>query len=117
MSLYSFAYRKASRSAFARAAANSNFRDHTPKNGAPRIGETATEAGTDPVVAVPSNFDPHRHPILAVHWFGQPESRTAPVVDLDLIHLTVALHRLGETIGADVGNRADMFKRIDGGRR
>ena len=36
----------------------------------------------------------------------------AEVVDLNLVRLAAALHRLGEAIGADVGRRADMLKRI-----
>ena len=110
MSLYSFAYRKASRSAFARAVANSN---------AP--------------VALPADFNPRRHPILARHWFGcpTPAESSIGVVNSDLLRLAAALHRLGETIGANTGTRAEMLRRlalrvheaqrevvpIDGGRR
>ncbi len=36
----------------------------------------------------------------------------AEVVDLNLMRLAAALHRLGETIGADVGSRKDMLKRL-----
>ena len=53
-------------------------------------------------------------PTCVTHWFAvhQPARPTAEVVDLNLVRLAAALHRLGETIGADVGSRADMLKRI-----
>ncbi len=73
----------------------------------------AREANTD-VNTFPKGFDPQRFPILAVHWFGihRPVRSSAEVVDLNIIRLAAALHRLGETIGADVGSRADLLKRI-----
>ena len=36
----------------------------------------------------------------------------AEFIDLNVIRLAAALHRLGETIGADVGSRKDMLKRL-----
>ncbi len=71
----------------------------------------AREANLD---TFPLGFDPQRCPILAVQWFGirRPVRSSAEVVDLNIIRLAAALHRLGETIGADVGSRADLLKRI-----
>ena len=42
----------------------------------------------------------------------RPAWPAAEVVDLNLMRLAAALHRLGETIGADVGSRKDMLKRL-----
>ena len=42
----------------------------------------------------------------------RPVWPAAEVVDLNLMRLAAALHRLGETSGADVGSRKDMLKRI-----
>ena len=63
---------------------------------------------------LPPDFDPDEHPILATHWFGvhEPAKPSAEVVDLNLVRLAAALHSLGEAIGADVGSRADMLKRL-----
>ena len=82
------------RNAFARAAANSNSRDHTPKNGTRPIGGTDTGANTDPVEVLPANFDPRQHPILSVHWFGcrTPAESLAEIVNSDLFRLADALH-------------------------
>ena len=73
----------------------------------------AREANTD-ADTLPSDFDPQRFPILAVHWFGQhePARPSAKAVDLDRMRLGAALHRLGEAVGADVDNRGDMLKRL-----
>ncbi len=73
----------------------------------------AREANTG-VDTLPKGFDPQRFPILARHWFGwrQPARPSAEVVDLNIIRLAAALHQLGQTIGADVGSRADLLKRI-----
>ena len=84
------------------------------RNG-PRLIDAATiEASTDPAVAAPPNFDPLQFPILAVHFFGhrQPASRSAEITDFGLVRLATALHRLGVSIGADVGGRGDVLKRI-----
>ena len=64
--------------------------------------------------SLPSNFDPRQFPILAAHWFGVRQSAkpSAEVVDLDLVRLAAALHRLGEAVGADVGSRWDMLERL-----
>ncbi len=72
------------------------------------------EASFNDADTLPSDFDPQRFPILAAHWFGwrQPTKSSAEVFDLDLIRLAAALHRLGEAVGADVGNRGDMLKRL-----
>ncbi len=76
----------------------------------------AREANTD-VNTFPKGFDPQRFPILAAHWFGAgaraaPARLSAEVVDLDRMRLAAALHRLGQTIGADVGSRNDMLRRL-----
>ena len=72
------------------------------------------EASFNDADTLPSDFDLQRFPILARHWFGlhEPAKPSAEVVDLNLVRLAAALHRLGEAIGADVGSRADMLKRI-----
>ncbi len=73
----------------------------------------AREADTD-VNTIPKGFDPQQFPILAVHWFGihRPARPSAEIVDLNIIRLAAALHRLGQTIGVEVGSRADLLKRI-----
>ena len=43
---------------------------------------------------------------------ADPGAITAPVVGLEFIRLAAALHRLGETIGVEVGSRADMLRRL-----
>ena len=75
----------------------------------PHVWEAPSDADT-----LPSDFDPQQHPILARHWFGlhEPAEPSAEIVDLDRMRLGAALHRLGETVGADVGNRGDMLKRL-----
>ena len=75
----------------------------------PHIREASSDADS-----LPPNFDPKQHPILACHWFGlhEPAKPSAEVVDLKLIRLAAALHRLGETIGADVGSQTDMLERV-----
>ena len=72
------------------------------------------EASSSDADTLPSGFDPQRFPILATHGFGlhEPAKPSAEVVDLNLICLAVALHRLGQTIGAEVGSRADMLERL-----
>ncbi len=79
----------------------------------PTISPAQTEA-PDCADALPLDFDPQEYPILARHWFGlhEPAKPSAEVVDLNLVRLAAALHGLGETIGADVGSRADLLKRI-----
>ena len=69
-----------------------------------------------PVVALPSDFDPRRFPILAAHYFGHPlpVEPSAEVVDLRLVHLARALHRLGDTIDVNAGGRAEMLRRVVG---
>ncbi len=73
----------------------------------------AREANTD-ADTLPFDFDVQRFPILATHWFGVPEPAkpSAEVVDLNIIRLAAALHQLGQTIGADVGSRNDMLRRL-----
>ena len=75
----------------------------------PRQTEVADHPDT-----LPSNFNPKQYPILATHWFGlhEPAKPLAEVIDLNIIRLAAALHRLGEVVGADVGNRGDMLKRL-----
>ncbi len=73
----------------------------------PHLVEASNDANT-----LPPNFDPQRFPILAVHWFGWRQPVLAEVVDLNLVRLAAALHQFGETIGADVGSRKDMLKRL-----
>ena len=75
----------------------------------PHLREASNDADS-----LPPNFDPQQFPILAVHWFGihQPTRPSAEVIDLNIIRLAAALHRLGQTIGADVGSRNDMLRRL-----
>ena len=58
--------------------------------------------------------DPFNFPIIARHWFGwrRPIKPSAEVIDLNVIRLAVALHRLGEVIGIEVGSRKDMLERV-----
>ena len=72
------------------------------------------EASSSDADTLPSDFDPQRWPILATHWFGahRPARPSAEVVDLNVIRLAAALHRLGETIGAEVGSHGDVLKRL-----
>ena len=67
-----------------------------------------------PAESLPRGLDPFNFPIIARHWFGwrRPIKPPADVIDLNVIRLAAALHRLGEAIGADVGCRRDMLKRI-----
>ena len=76
----------------------------------PHLVEASNDANT-----LPSNFDPQRFPILAVHWFGvhQPAKPSADVVDLNLIRLAVALQGLAKANGIEVGTRADVARRLE----
>ena len=67
-----------------------------------------------PAESLPKGFDPNIFPIIARHYFGwrRPIKPSAEVIDLNLMRLAAALHRLGETIGADVDSRADLLKRL-----
>ena len=64
------------------------------------------------VDALPTDFDPKRHPIIAQHWFGWRQPVLAEVVDLNLVRLAAALHQFGKTIGANAGSRTDMLRRL-----
>ena len=59
------------------------------------------EASFNDPDALPPNFDIQQLPILATHWFGvhEPAKPSAEVVDLNVVRLAAALHRLGEAIG------------------
>ncbi len=67
-----------------------------------------------PAESLPKGFDPFNFPIIARHWFGwrRPIKPSAEVIDISLIRLAAALHRLGEAIGIEVGSRADMLRRF-----
>ena len=72
------------------------------------------EASFNDADTLPFDFDVQRFPILATHCVGvhEPAKSSAEVVDLNLVRLAAALHRLGQTIGVEVGGRNDMLERV-----
>ena len=61
------------------------------------------------------NFNPEHFPILATHWFGlDPNSQTSSIIDFEVTRVARALHTLGVGVGADVGNLADVHRRLGG---
>ena len=70
---------------------------------------------------VPKGFSPEKFPILSLHWFGLPPSpqandRQPPVIgqvaDLGVVRLGAALHRLGISVGADIGTRSNVIEAL-----
>ena len=70
---------------------------------------------------IPKNFSPKKFPILSLHWFGlQPSphanDRQPPAVDrvadLGVVRLGAALHRLGISVGADIGTRSNVIEAL-----
>ncbi len=73
---------------------------------------------------VPKGLDPEKFPILSLHWFGlqpcpqandRPPTVVGPVADLGVVRLGAALHRLGISVGADIGTRSNVIEAL--GRR
>ena len=83
---------------------------HTPK----ARQATSKHYRDDPAESLPKGFDPFNFPMIARHWFGwrRPIKPSAEVIDISLIRLAAALHRLGEAIGIEVGSRKDMLERV-----
>ncbi len=63
---------------------------------------------------------PSTRVIAPLHWGHRPTllhqcgtmRPPADVIDINVIRLAVALHRLGEVIGIEVGSRKDMLERV-----
>lgn len=70
---------------------------------------------------IPKGFDAAEFPILSLHWFGlqpspqandRPPTVVGPVADLGVVRLGAALHRLGISVGADIGTRSNVIEAL-----
>ncbi len=70
---------------------------------------------------IPKDFRPDECPILSLHWFGiepcpQANDRQPPAVDrvadLGVVRLGAALHRLGISVGANIGTRSNVIEAL-----